>query len=533
MQTAYRFKLHPYKRQIEKLSDWQRKIGYIQNRSLGDRITTYNRISVMGDYCDLHTKREISADYLYCDLETKCIISPLHCSVNKSASLGNPWKENNPNLRRGNKEFNPRRSAYEMHSSWVTEFKKRNPDYSTVNADVIQQSLRHVDSAFAKFFTKNSGFPNFKRHKDVGIEFKPGTVRIDGNHITFPVLGTMRFFKSREIPQSWEVRTTTITHEVDGWYVSVLLRDQTVPDLVIKTPEQCQTIQGADVGIKKLVALSDGTMIKNPQFLKASERRLSIRQRRVSRKQKGSNNRAKAAKQLARVHQKIRRQREDYQWKCAKKIASNADITVFEDLNVTGMNSRCKPKLDPETGKYLNNGQKAKAGLNKAISDAAWYSLRKKTEYQAAKLGNLVIEVNPKYSSQECPECHHISKDNRDKEKFICTECGHSDDADTNGALNHAHRGIQNLGIDSLRVVSPKVTTKEAVATPRTSFVKDEPSNPAKSTVKRRQLLLLKVKSTPLAPKSRTRTKRRVPDVQYTQLTLFDGLDWDAQQSTS
>lgn len=106
-----------------------------------------------------------------------------------------------------------------------------------------------------------------------------------------------------------------------------------------------------------------------------------------------------------------------------------------------------------------------------------------------------MIEVNPKYSSQECPECHHISKDNRDKEKFICTECGHSDDADTNGALNHAHRGLQNLGIDSLRVVSPKVTTKEAVATPRTSFVKDEPSNPAKSTVKRRQLLLLKVNS--------------------------------------
>nr|WP_236116931.1 transposase [Hassalia byssoidea] len=105
----------------------------------------------------------------------------------------------------------------------------------------------------------------------------------------------MRFFKSREIPDSWEVRTVTISRDADGWYVAVLLRDETVPDIPVKPLQECQTIQGADVGIKKLVALSDGTMIGNPQFLKKSERILRIRQRRVSRKKKGSNNRKKAA----------------------------------------------------------------------------------------------------------------------------------------------------------------------------------------------------------------------------------------------
>ena len=153
----------------------------------------------------------------------------------------------------------------------------------------------------------------------------------------------MRFFKSRSIPESWEIRTVTIRRDVDGWYMSVLLRDETVPDLVAKTPENCETIQGADVGLRKRVALSDGTMIENPRFQHQSQRRLTIRQRRVSRKNKGSNNHKKASKRLAKTHHKIRRQREDNQWKAAKRIASNADITVFEDLNINANHQgRCQ-----------------------------------------------------------------------------------------------------------------------------------------------------------------------------------------------
>ncbi len=541
MQTAYKFKLQPNKKQVELLEDWQHKVGYIQNRSLGDRIATYSNTFVQGNYCDLYSRREICAEYLYCDLETQTLTSPLHCSVSKSASLGYPWKTDNPKLRRakpdkdGNiKPFNPKRSGVELHSSWLTEFKKTHPEYLTVNADVLQQSLRHVDSAFNKFFANGAGFPNFKQHKSVGFEFKPGTVKISDQQITFPGLGTMRFFKSRFIPTSWEIRTVTISRDIDSWYVAVLLRDETVPDISVKSLNECKTIQGADVGIKKLVALSDGIMIENPQFLKKSKRRLSLRQRRVSRKQKGSNNRAKTAKRLARTHQKIRRQREDHQWKAAKRIALHADITVFEDLNIKAMKSRCKPKLDIETGVYLKNGQAAKAGLNKAISDASWYSLRKKTKHQALKLGNLVIEVDPKYTSQECPECHHISAGNRDKEKFICEECGHASDADTNAAINLAHRGKQKLRTDSLLVVSQKVTLKEAAETPRASSVsREEPKNPAKSRSQHRQLLLLKVKSTPGDMKSRTKSQGKVPEIQYTQLTLFDDIDRDAFRSTS
>ena len=540
MQVAYKFKLRPKQGQIDLLEDWQHKVGYIQNRSLGDRIATYNNTFVMGDYCDLYRRREICATNFYCDINLykihgiPNIVSPLLCSVSKSASLGNIWKEEKPNLRRSkdkDKPFNPKRGAFEMHSNWVTEFKQQYPEFKTVNADVIQQALRHVDGAFNKFFSGKAGFPNFKQHIDVSFEFKPGTVRIINKYIIFPTLGGMRFFKSRPIPTEWSIRTVTVSREVDGWYVSILLRDDTVPTLPIKNLLECESIIGVDVGIKKLASLSDGTLITNPQFLKKSERRLRIRQRRVSRKKKGSNKRKKAAIQLSRLHQKIRRQREDYQWKQALIISSKADVIVFEDLNIKGMKSRCKPKKDEATGKYIKNGQSAKSALNQAISDASWYSLRQKTEHQAQKLGNLVILVNPRNTSITCPKCGHTSKANRHKEKFVCEQCSHCDDADVNGSINIAQKARPLLGLDTLRMDSSEVTptnNKESSLP-----LGDEPGNPATSTVK--QLRLLSIRSVPVEEKptvSRPKRKPRKPKI-GTQLDLFNSLDGDDEELVS
>ena len=250
-----------------------------------------------------------------------------------------------------------------------------------------------------------------------------------------------------------------VKKDIDFWVVSVLLRDKSIPNYT-KAETELKTVIGCDVGIKKIVAFSNKEVIPNPLISKQLGRRLAIRQRRLSRKKKGGSNRKKAAIVVAKVHRDIRRRRQDFQWKLGKRIAAMADVIVFEDLKIQNMKRRCKPKKCPETGRYLRNNQKAKSQLNKAISDAAWYSLRKKTEYQASKLGNWLITVNPRGSSQECHKCHFVSPTSRDKEKFVCENCGHYEDADTQAGSVLAQRGIKKLGIDTLRVVSPKVTTK-------------------------------------------------------------------------
>lgn len=131
-----------------------------------------------------------------------------------------------------------------------------------------------------------------------------------------------------------------------------------------------------------------------------------------------------------------------------QELASKADLIVLEDLNISGMKKRCKPKEDAQNeGHYLSNGQSRKVGLNRSISDCAWYSLSQKIEYVAAKHGKMFLKVNPLYTSQTCPECGHVHKDNRKGEKFICTECGFMEHADINAACNIRNKGLNEIGI--------------------------------------------------------------------------------------
>ncbi|WP_035081103.1 transposase, partial [Aphanizomenon flos-aquae] len=70
--------------------------------------------------------------------------------------------------------------------------------------------------------------------------------------------------------------------------------------------ETVKSAVGIDVGINKLISLSDGSFIENPHLAtnKKIRRQLRIRQRRVNRKVKGSNNRKKAGKIVAKLHKK-------------------------------------------------------------------------------------------------------------------------------------------------------------------------------------------------------------------------------------
>jgi putative transposase len=116
---------------------------------------------------------------------------------------------------------------------------------------------------------------------------------------------------------------------------------------------------GCDLGLTKLVHLSDGFQIENPKFStsKKAKRTLKIRQKRINRKIKGSKNRQKAAKKVGRLHQKISDRRHAYQWKVANNIVSrNVDAIAIENLNVSGMKRRCRVKIDEKTGRLLKNG---------------------------------------------------------------------------------------------------------------------------------------------------------------------------------
>lgn len=77
----------------------------------------------------------------------------------------------------------------------------------------------------------------------------------------------------------------------------------------------------------------------------------------------------------------------------------------------------------------------------------SFYDLEQKLAYKALKHRQLVITVNPAYTSQTCPKCGHISKSNRDKKNhiFICESCGYKSNDDRIGAMNLYRMGIEYL----------------------------------------------------------------------------------------
>jgi putative transposase len=265
----------------------------------------------------------------------------------------------------------------------------------------------------------------------------------------------MRFYNSRPIPKGFTIKACTVRKRQDGWHISLRIEDKSVPEYRVRPLEQVTKVIGCDLGITKLVHLSDGYQIKNPKIstAKKTKRILKVRQRRVSRKAKGSKKRQKAIKKVGRFHQKISNKRQSHQWKVANKIVSrNIDAIALEDLNISGMMRRCKVKTDEKTGRFLKNGQSRKKGLNRAISDAGWGDLILKIEYLAAKQGKVVIKVSPKYSSTECRSCGYIDKSNRDGEKFICVECGYHEHADIGAAKTIRDRALKIVRGDSAKL---------------------------------------------------------------------------------
>jgi putative transposase len=390
-----------------------------------------------------------------------------------------------------------RRSGFEIQCVDLVKLKIERPWYGTIYSIVLQQMLKQLDTAYKNFFEKGRGYPRFKRRAEYKSFTYTQNVKFEGSTVYLPGIGWMGYHNSRPFPDGFQVKSVTVRKKTSGWYISVRLEDKLVPlpQPAIELKGNLRLI-GIDLGIRILASVSDGRAIENPKFRfnKRTDRIHRIRARRVTKKQKGSSNRKKATHQLSVLDEVIARRREDYQWKEAKSLVDSADIIVFEDLNVAGIVRRCKPKL--VDGKHVANGQAAKSGLNRLILDAGWSDFKAKVISLSSQAGVTVIEIDPKYSSQECSCCGYISPTNRDREKFLCEACGHLDDADQDASKVIAARGAKILGLNLDAVLGD--TQKQGKSTPTeiSPALVGEPGNQQLQTRK----------------------------VEYIQLSLFEGM---------
>jgi putative transposase len=114
------------------------------------------------------------------------------------------------------------------------------------------------------------------------------------------------------------VKTCTITRSATGkWFVCFACDE--VAKVVLPTTE---AQVGIDVGLKTFACLSDGTTIDNPRFFRGEEKALVRAHRQLCRTQLGTPARAKRRKVIARVHERIRRRRENFVQQEARRLVN-------------------------------------------------------------------------------------------------------------------------------------------------------------------------------------------------------------------
>ncbi|MGB3207180.1 MAG: transposase [Crinalium sp.] len=461
VQVRWNFKLKPNQATIIKMSEWLVTLRKHRNYALRERETGFNTNNqnadtpisyVWGSFCDLESRIEYGAS------------CPLTCPVVKHGVVPSDLSL----ALKNSKGVIKWDSASGIQMKATTQLRSKNPYFGDINSDVLQRNIAKLDTGFTNFCKHGRGYPKYLRKLD-SFEYKPKQIKLINKSDTYatvylPGIGNVKMFNSRDLNLIKEVRTCTIKRSADNWYISMLVE---IPGEIPELKADLSSVVGIDVGVNKLVALSDGSFIDNIRVTTnpRTQRRLAIRQRSISRKINGSKNKTKAYQKLAKTQHKLAQKRDGYNWQAASKIVKTADAVGREDLKITNMIKRAKPKHDGKGG-YLKNGASAKTGLNKVILDCGWGDLFNKIAWLATKSGKPVIAVDPKYSSQECPKCKHIDKKNRSGEKFICTNCNFTDHADTKASRTVAKKvgllfpsKIKKLPGDSRKVTPVKIST--------------------------------------------------------------------------
>ena len=131
---------------------------------------------------------------------------------------------------------------------------------------------------------------------------------------------------------------------------------------------------------------------------------------------------------MAAIAADVATRKRDWAEKVSTRLVREHDLIALENLNIKGMTRTPAPKPDPEReGAFLPNRARAKAGLSRGILASAWGILGQRLEQKGAASGVTVVQVNPRFTSQQCHICGHISPGNRESQaKFRCSECGHA-----------------------------------------------------------------------------------------------------------
>ncbi|MFF2225906.1 RNA-guided endonuclease InsQ/TnpB family protein [Streptomyces globisporus] len=315
-----------------------------------------------------------------------------------------------------------------------------------VSSTVLQQALRHLDSAFGRFFSGSKEYPKRKkkgRSRDSATYVRTGFRWVEDPEQ--PGTGLIALAKqsrplrvrwSRPLPAGVRPVKLTVTRDRAGrFFVSVLVEEriEPLPPLFLPGGGAPKAV-GLDLGLTALVTLDDGEKAGPPRLLKKYGAKLADLQRSLHRKKRGSKNREKARQEIARLYALIGDVRRDALDQLTTRLVRENQVLVVEDLSIASLVRSPKGK-----------GRRRKAALNRAILDASWGTLLRLLQYKCAWYGRTLVLVDRFFpSTRRCSACGVIGpKLDLAVRAWSCGGCGAEHDRDVNAAQNLRDEGMR------------------------------------------------------------------------------------------
>ena len=229
MKMNYRYKLKPTKEQNAIMIEWLNLCRRQYNYRLGQRYRWWEATRTSVNSCPLNASI-IPVEEVYQD------IPEFRIQIRDGRKLG---EDGLPITKKGDKHPNIVGGYVQWQTVQLGDLKntkKLFPEYKKIYSQVLQDVINRVETAFSNFIKpdKNgnrSGKPVFK-----GLHYYKSFTypqlknkHLKDNLVELSGIGEVKFVKHRPIPSGFTVKLGTIKLEADGWYISLVLEDKSVP----------------------------------------------------------------------------------------------------------------------------------------------------------------------------------------------------------------------------------------------------------------------------------------------------------------
>ena len=281
---------------------------------------------------------------------------------------------------------------------------------------IMTGTVGEVCRQFVQSRNTNKSCPNFRA--SFGGKAALGWVPFRSNSFQLKQSGIRynrriyRFWKSREIPA--DIKTGAFVCDARGrWFIT----------FQCEVPEDgnCGNGKiGIDLGLKSIVATSDGEAIEAPQIFRRYEANLALAQR------------SKNKRQVRAIHAKIVASRKDFLHKLSTRLVRENSFIALGNVSAS---------------------QLGKTKMAKSIYDAGWGELGTLLAYKARRHQAVFVKVDERFTTQTCSSCGSMPTE-RPKgiaglgmREWSCSDCGVTHNRDTNAAMNILRLGLERQAL--------------------------------------------------------------------------------------